>query len=49
MPIATKEGKKIQFLTQVDQARQWELQSRLVHREVSLKMRPHLGKGVGWQ
>ncbi len=49
VPIATKEGKTIQFLTQVDQAQQWELQSRLVHREVSLKMRPHLGKGVGWQ
>ena len=49
VPIATKEGKTIQFLAELDQSQQWELQNRLVHREVSLKMRPHLGKGVGWQ
>ena len=48
VPIAAKEGKTIQFLVDLDPSQQWEMQNRLVQRDVSIKIRPHLGKGVGW-
>ena len=49
VPIAAKEGKTIRFLVESDQSEQWELQNKLVQREISTKIRPHLGRGVGWQ
>jgi ATP-dependent Lhr-like helicase len=49
VPIAIKEGKAIRFLVELTQSEQWELQQKLVRREISTKIRPHLGRGVGWQ
>ena len=48
VPIAAKEGKTIRFLVELAESEQWELQKRLEQRKISTKIRPHLGRGVGW-
>ena len=49
VPIAAKEGKAIRFLVELPESEQWELQKKLVQRKISTKIRPHRGRGVGWQ
>ena len=49
VPIAAKEGKNIRFLVELPKSEQWELEKKLVQRKISTKIRPHLGRGVGWR
>ena len=46
VPIAVKEGKEIQFLTQVAEADRWRMENALIRRSISPKLRAYLGKGV---
>jgi ATP-dependent Lhr-like helicase len=47
VPIAIKEGKEIRFLARFEKKEEWELQSALVQRSISPRLRPYLGKGIG--
>ncbi len=46
VPIAIKEGKQLQFLSDFGEDEKWEIQNALVQRKISPKLRAYLGKGV---
>ncbi|MGV8091134.1 MAG: hypothetical protein AB2L24_04635 [Mangrovibacterium sp.] len=46
VPIAFQEAKEIQFLVEPEQQEKWDLQTRLVQRTISPRLRKYLGKGV---
>jgi ATP-dependent Lhr-like helicase len=46
VPVAIKEGKEVRFLTEVDRREKWNIQSALIQRKISPRLRAYLGKGV---
>ncbi|MEL7586876.1 MAG: DEAD/DEAH box helicase [Prolixibacteraceae bacterium] len=46
VPVAIKEAKEIQFLIEPEQKEKWDLQTKLVKRTISPRLRKYLGKGV---
>ncbi len=46
VPVAFQEAKEIQFLVEPEQQEKWDLQTRLVQRTISPRLRKYLGKGV---
>jgi len=44
--IAVKEGKEVTFLTNMGEKEKWPLQSALLKREISPKLRAYLGRGI---
>jgi ATP-dependent Lhr-like helicase len=46
VPVAIKEGKEVTFLTEIDRREKWNIQSALIQRKISPRLRAYLGKGV---
>jgi ATP-dependent helicase Lhr and Lhr-like helicase len=47
VPIAVLESDEVKFLIEVSDQEKWELQNILIRRDISPKLRPYLGKGIG--
>jgi ATP-dependent Lhr-like helicase len=46
-PVAVKNGKEVEFLKTPEKAEKWNWHNALIQREVSPKLKPYLGKGIG--
>lgn len=46
VPVAFQEAKEIRFLVEPEQQERWDLQTKLVQRTISPRLRKYLGKGV---
>jgi ATP-dependent Lhr-like helicase len=46
VPVAFQEAKEVQFLVEPEQQERWDLQTKLVKRSISPRLRKYLGKGV---
>jgi ATP-dependent Lhr-like helicase len=46
-PVAVKNGKEVEFLATPDKQEKWNWHHALIQREISPKLKPYLGKGIG--
>ena len=46
-PVAVKNGKEIEFIKTPEKTDKWKWREVLIQREVSPKLKPYLGKGIG--
>jgi ATP-dependent helicase Lhr and Lhr-like helicase len=47
VPIAILESDEVKFLVEIPDEEKWQLQNILIRRDISPKLRPYLGKGIG--
>jgi ATP-dependent helicase Lhr and Lhr-like helicase len=47
VPVAMLESDEVKFLVEVSGTEKWALQNALIRRDISPKLRPYLGKGIG--
>jgi ATP-dependent Lhr-like helicase len=47
VPVAMLESDEVKFLVEVSDQEKWQLQNILIRRDISPKLRPYLGKGIG--
>jgi ATP-dependent Lhr-like helicase len=45
-PIVVREGKKIRFIKEPDEADRWAIQKAVEQREIPPKLKPYIGKGI---
>lgn len=46
VPVVIREGKEVRFLTEADRKEKWNIQTALIQRKISPRLRAYLGKGV---
>ncbi|MGH7889635.1 MAG: Lhr family helicase, partial [Thermodesulfobacteriota bacterium] len=46
LPVAVKEGREVKFLSEFEKMEKWNIQTALIQRKISPKLRAYLGKGV---